>query len=43
MSRNRLGAGLLIIVLGLATLAMPVIGLSGMSGGNGHAHHSASL
>lgn len=42
MSRNRLGAGLLIIMLGLATLAMPVIGLSGMTGGNGHAHHSAS-
>lgn len=42
MSRNRLGAGLLIILLGIATLAMPVIALSGLSGNNGHAQHSAT-
>jgi sulfite exporter TauE/SafE len=40
MSRNRLGAGLLIVLLGIATLAMPVIGLSGLSGDSGHAQHS---
>ena len=38
MSRNRLGAGLLIVILGVATLTMPVMSLSGQSGG--HAHHS---
>ncbi len=43
MSRNRLGAGILIIILGLATLAMPVYNMSGESGNNGHVHHSAAL
>jgi sulfite exporter TauE/SafE len=42
MSRNRLGAGILIILLGLATLAMPVFSMSGASGDNGHMHHSAA-
>ncbi len=41
MSRNRLAAGLLIVLLGLATLAMPVMNLG--SGSSGHAHHSAAL
>ena len=40
MSRNRLGAGLLIVLLGLATLAMPAIGLSGIAGQGTHSHHS---
>ena len=31
MSRNRLGAGLLIVLLGIATLAMPIFGLIGTS------------
>ena len=35
--RTRLGAGLLIIVLGIATIAMPVLG--SLSGGGGHHHH----
>jgi sulfite exporter TauE/SafE len=46
MSRHRLGAGLLIVVLGIATLAIPVIGLFGASphsGHAGHAQHSAAL
>ena len=42
MSRNRLGAGVLIILLGLATLAMPVFSMSGASGNNGHLHESAA-
>ncbi len=36
MSRRRLGAGLLIVILGLATLAMPV---SKLAGAGGHAQH----
>jgi len=36
MSRRRLGAGLLIVILGLATLAMPVAKLAGAEG---HAQH----
>jgi hypothetical protein len=40
MSRRRLGAGLLIVVLGLATLAMPVMKLTAASGGTMHDHHS---
>ena len=43
MSRNRLGAGILIMILGLATLAMPVLSMSGASGNNSHMHHSAAL
>lgn len=40
MSRRRLGAGLLIVVLGLATLAMPVMKLSAGTGGAPHQHQS---
>lgn len=40
MSRNRLGAGLLIVLLGLATLAMPIMKFSANSGGGSHSHHS---
>lgn len=40
MSRNRLTAGLLIVLLGLATLAMPV---SGLFNDTGHHHHAASV
>jgi len=42
MSRRRLGAGLLIVVLGLATLAMPVMKLTAASGNAPHEHHSMS-
>ena len=42
MSRNRMGAGILIIILGLATLAMPVLSMSGASGNKGHMHHAAA-
>ena len=41
MSRHRLSAGLLIVILGIATLAMPVMGLFGASPHAGHAGHSA--
>jgi hypothetical protein len=40
MSGKRLGAGLLIIVLGLATIAMPVMKLSGMQDQSGHSGHN---
>ncbi len=40
MSRRRLGAGLLIVLLGLATLAMPVMELSGQAQPMDHSHHS---
>ncbi|MCH9696312.1 MAG: sulfite exporter TauE/SafE family protein [Gammaproteobacteria bacterium] len=40
MNRNRLTAGLLIVLLGIATLAMPVSGLFNQSG---HKHHMSSL
>jgi len=43
MSRNRFGAGLLIVILGIATLAMPTFGLFAASGNDGHAHHSTTL
>lgn len=43
MGRNRLGAGLLIVLLGIATLAMPLMSIFGESGGHGHAHRSATL
>lgn len=39
VSRRRLGAGLLIVALGLATLAMPVMKYSGDAG---HEHHMSS-
>jgi len=42
MSRQRLGAGLLIVILGLATLAMPVMKLTAASGDANHDHHSKS-
>lgn len=40
MSRNRLGAGLLIVFLGLATLAMPVMKLSASPDSAAHSQHS---
>ncbi len=40
MSRRRLGAGLLIVILGLATLAMPVAKLAGAQGHAQHGGHS---
>jgi len=40
MSGKRLGAGLLIIVLGLATIAMPVMKLTSSGGGMNHSHES---
>jgi sulfite exporter TauE/SafE len=43
MSRNRLGAGLLIVLLGIATLAMPIFGLIGTSESGAHMHHSVTL
>ena len=42
MSRRRRGAGLLIILLGLATLAMPVMKLTATSGGGQHGHQHMS-
>ena len=39
MSRRRLGAGLLIVILGLATLAMPVAKLAGSEGHAQHGEH----
>jgi len=43
MSGKRLGAGLLIIVLGLATIAMPVMKLSGTQEHSGHSGHNTSM
>ncbi len=40
MSRKRLGAGLLIILIGLATIAMPVIKISGQGHEMDHSQHS---
>ncbi len=40
MTRRRLGAGLLIVLLGLATLAMPVMKLAGEAPVMDHSHHS---
>lgn len=40
MSRRRLWAGLLIVVLGLATIAMPVMKLAQPSGGMDHGGHT---
>ena len=40
MSGKRLGAGLLIVIIGLATIAMPVMKLTSSSGGMDHSHHS---
>ena len=40
MAGKRLGAGLLIVVLGIATIAMPVMKLTSSGGGMDHSHHS---
>jgi len=40
MSGKRLGAGLLIVVLGLATIAVPVMKLSGTQEHSGHSGHN---
>lgn len=40
MAGKRLGAGLLIVVLGIATIAMPVMKLTDSGGGMDHSHHS---
>ena len=42
MSGKRMGAGLLIILLGLATIAMPVMKLTGSQGHSGHGGHNMS-
>lgn len=41
--RNRLGAGLLIVALGIATLAMPAVAIFGDSEQHEHSQHSATL
>ena len=41
MSRNRLGAGLLIVLLGIATVAMPVMKLSASDAPTQHGMHDA--
>ena len=43
MSGKRLGAGLLITVLGLATIAMPVVKLSGSQEQSGHSGHNMEM
>lgn len=43
MSGKRMGAGILIIVLGLATIAMPVMKLSGAQEHSGHSGHNMSM
>ena len=40
MSRKRLGAGLLIVLIGLLTLAMPVMKFTSDAGDGAHSHHS---
>ena len=42
MSAKRMGAGLLIVLLGLATIAMPVMKLVGTQGHSGHGDHNMS-
>lgn len=42
MSGKRMGAGLLIVLLGLATIAMPVMKLTGIQGQSGHGGHDMS-
>ena len=42
MSGKRMGAGLLIVLLGLATIAMPVMKLTGAQGHSGHDEHNMS-
>ncbi len=43
MSRNKIGAGLLIVLLGIATLAMPALGFFGSSENGAHEHQSMPL
>ena len=43
MSGKRLGAGLLIILIGIATIAMPVMKLSGSQEHSGHGGHNMSM
>ena len=43
MSRNRLGAGMLIVFLGIVTLGMPLRSLLDDSGNGDHSHQSAAL
>jgi hypothetical protein len=43
MSGKRLGAGLLIVLLGLATIAMPAIKLAGTQEHSGHSGHNVSM
>lgn len=43
MSGKRMGAGLLIVVLGLATIAMPVMKLTGTQDHSGHSGHNMSM
>ena len=43
MSRRRVGVGLLIVLLGVATIAMPVMKLTGSQDHSGHAGHSMSM
>ena len=43
MSGKRMGAGILIIVLGLATIAMPVMKMSGTQEHSGHSGHNMSM
>jgi len=43
MSGKRMGAGLLIIVLGLATIAMPVMKFTASDGGMDHSHHGEAM
>ncbi len=40
MNAKRLGAGLLIVVLGLATIGHPIMKLTSSNGGMDHSHHS---
>jgi sulfite exporter TauE/SafE len=42
MSGKQMGAGLLIVLLGLATIAMPVMKLTGIQGQSGHGGHDMS-
>ena len=43
MSRKRFGAGLLIVLIGIATIAMPVVRLSGTDSGMQHGDHPMSV
>lgn len=42
-NRNRLASGLLIVVLGIATMAMPISNLFGTDDNLGHGHHDSTL